>query len=147
MLGSLAKKLRAFGFDTVYYREGGDAGLLDLAMAEGRLLLTSDRELAAHARSKAVPSILVTGTADPGRLSSMAIKASSSGIPLVPGAPRCSVCNGVLEQVPRRDASSQVPPSVWRMHRLFFRCSSCGQFYWRGSHWKKLRLLRRRLGL
>ncbi len=42
MLGSLARKLRIFGFDTLYFKDGGDSELLKLAKSEGRILLTSD---------------------------------------------------------------------------------------------------------
>ena len=41
MLGRLAKWLRVLGYDTLYWR-GDDAGLVRLAVAEGRLVLTRD---------------------------------------------------------------------------------------------------------
>jgi uncharacterized protein with PIN domain len=44
MLGRLAKWLRVLGYDTVYWR-GDDAGLVRLAVAERRLVLTRDTRL------------------------------------------------------------------------------------------------------
>jgi len=44
MLGRLAKWLRVLGYDTLYWR-GDDAGLVRLAVAERRLLLTRDTRL------------------------------------------------------------------------------------------------------
>lgn len=146
MLGSLARKLRALGFDTSYYKSGGDAGLLAAAKGEGRVVLTSDRSLAAWAPSKQVGVILLTEKSDGARVSAVARACKERGIELVRGAPLCSVCGGELEELRRADVSGEVPPSVERRHRLFFRCGGCGKLYWRGSHWKKLRSLARRLG-
>ncbi|MBI2903001.1 MAG: hypothetical protein HYY12_05370 [Candidatus Methylomirabilis oxyfera] len=47
MLGRLAKWLRVLGYDTLYWR-GDDAGLLRLAVAEDRLVLTRDTRLPAR---------------------------------------------------------------------------------------------------
>lgn len=146
MLGSLSRKLRAFGFDTAYYRKGGDEGILELARAERRVILTSDRALLSRASSKAIPALLVEGTTDGRRISLLLKSARSAGIRVERGAPLCSLCNGDLVVVPREEAASGVPASVLRRHRLFFRCQRCGKFYWRGGHWKKLSNLERAFG-
>ena len=146
MLGSLARKLRALGFDTAYYRTGDDPGLIGMAASEGRVVLTSDRILASRASAKALRVILVSGESDGQRVRAIAQAAQDSGIPIVPGDPLCSLCGGGLDALRRGDVAGRVPPSVERRHRLFFRCRSCGHLYWRGSHWKKLRSLARQLG-
>jgi uncharacterized protein with PIN domain len=144
MLGSLARKLRALGFDAAYYRSGEDAGLLECSIREGRIILTADRSLAARAEAKGITAILVTGTTDRERVGTIARRAAASGIDLVRGDSLCSLCGRELRPV-GRDEISEVPPGVRRHHRLFFRCTSCGQLYWRGSHWKRLMSLARRL--
>jgi uncharacterized protein with PIN domain len=145
MLGSLARKLRAFGFDATYYRAGEDQGLLRLALREGRIILTADRSLAASAKATGLGSILLVGDSDGRRLSSLVRGATAAGIRLVKGDPLCSLCGGELLAIKRDATSGKVPPSVRKHHRLFFRCTSCGQLYWRGSHWKRLMSLARRL--
>ncbi len=145
MLGSLARKLRALGFDTSYYRSGGDAGIINVAAREGRIILTSDRSLASWASTRGLRAILVTGRSDGARIGTIARSAPGLGIRLVRGEPLCSVCGGGLVTLRRKDVAGRVPHSVERRHRLFYRCLSCGQLYWRGSHWKKLRSLARRL--
>ena len=50
MLGSLARKLRALGFDTAYYKSGDDLGIITLAARSSRIILTADRSLASLAR-------------------------------------------------------------------------------------------------
>jgi hypothetical protein len=145
MLGSLARKLRALGFDTTYYKTGDDGGLIDLAAREGRIILTSDRSLASRALAKRLQAILLAEKNDRARVRRLARSAQLSGIPLVRGDPLCSVCGGGLTRLRKREVAGHVPPSVERSHRLFYRCSSCGQVYWRGSHWKRLRSLARQL--
>ena len=71
MLGSLARKLRVFGFDASYYRSGDDRGLLEIAKKEGRVILTSDRGLAVAAALKQADVILLTGRGDGSRISAM----------------------------------------------------------------------------
>jgi uncharacterized protein with PIN domain len=143
MLGSLSRKLRVLGFDTAYYRSGGDDALLVLASDEGRIILTSDRTLASLARARGVRALLVEGRNDRARIRSIVSAARASGVPLRRGDSLCSVCGATLLPLARSAALGLVPPTVGRRHRLFFRCSACGQVYWRGSHWKKLRSLAR----
>ncbi len=45
MLGTLARKLRIFGFDSLYYNHIDDEELLSLCLAMNRILLTSDEVL------------------------------------------------------------------------------------------------------
>jgi uncharacterized protein with PIN domain len=145
MLGSLTRKLRALGFDTSYYRSGEDSGIVRLAQNDARAILTSDQSLAGLASSKGLKVFLVEGRNDGDRISSISQAAAASGARLVRGQALCSLCNGELMTLRRADVQGKVPPSVSISHRLFYRCMNCGQYYWHGSHWKKLRSLSRRL--
>jgi uncharacterized protein with PIN domain len=145
MLGSLARKLRVFGFDTEYYSGNSDLGLVALARRRGRLVLTSDRLLAALAESKGATSVLILGRTDGQRLQEIAMKTADLRVGLEPGPSRCAVCNGELRASSRAKLRGILPDRVVDRHRLFFSCTKCGRVYWRGGHWKKLRRLRRRL--
>lgn len=143
MLGSLARKLRAFGFDTAYYRGGDDAGLMRTAKSQGRVIVTADRGLAAAAAKKGLDVLLVAGRTDGRMISSMLAGAKTKRLRLSPGAPLCSLCNGRLIPVSRADVLVRLPKSIAERHRSFLECTGCGKLYWRGSHWKKLRRLER----
>lgn len=145
MLGSLARKLRALGFDTSYFRSGEDSALLAEAARDGRIVLTADRRLPSLAGKKGVGCILVEGRGDGPRIRSIVRGARASGVPLSRGDPLCSVCGGALRTLTRGQVTGRVPPSVERRHRKFYECSVCGKTYWRGSHWKRLRSLARNL--
>jgi uncharacterized protein with PIN domain len=143
MLGSLARKARALGFDTIYYSDGDDNEIMRIARSEGRVVLTADRSLAQRARKGRVCVLLVSGKSDGRRLASVLVAAKSSGVSLVRGRRLCSLCGGDLQAMRREEVAGQVPLPVEKRHRLFFKCADCGQYYWRGSHWKKLRWLDR----
>ena len=142
MLGSLARKLRIFGFDTLYVDGGDDAELEALSRRERRIILTADRRLVGHAELTGVRVILVDGRTDRARLRSVLRRAGVSPSMLgARAASRCAVCNGELATIARREAAEGVPPKVFARHRLFFRCASCCRLYWRGKHWDRLRSL------
>jgi len=146
MLGSLARKMRALGFDTTYYSEGDDSGIMGIARLEGRIVLTADRSLAKRTRTGNARVLLISGNSDSRRLASLLVAAKSSGVSLTRGRPFCSLCGGDLQTMKKAEVAGKVPPSVERRRRLFFKCVECGQYYWKGSHWKKLKWLDRILG-
>ena len=145
MLGSLARKLRIFGYDTLYYKDGSDEGLIAEARTGGRVLITSDRALSELALRRGVTAILVRGNRDSQRLADLVRKASKNGIVLSGAGPRCALCNGALRRVRTEEAKPSLPQSVGNRHRLFYSCVDCGKVYWRGSHWTRLRTTQRLL--
>ncbi len=144
MQGSLARKLRIFGFDTLYFKEGEDAALEALARKENRIILTSDASLFKHAQARWLRAILVQGTTDKARLELVVKLAGPEAIRIMGkrGMSRCAVCNGELEVLRRKEATATgMPAKVLARHRLFYRCNSCSRLYWRGRHWERLRRL------
>lgn len=145
MLGSTARKLRAFGYDTAYFREGDDSSLVELAQSEDRVLLTADRALLARAKARGVRAVLVDEPTEGRRMEQVRDAMDDLGLTGGRGGSRCSSCNGPLEKLDRKEAFGRVPDPVARRHRLFYRCVDCEKIYWKGGHWKKLRSLGRRL--
>jgi uncharacterized protein with PIN domain len=145
MLGSLARKMRIFGFDTIYFAEGPDSQLESLGAEERRIILTSDVQLFERANSHSRPAWLIIGRTEQQRLRSLRESATVSATLLVPGPSRCAACNGLLRTVNRQDASKKLPKTIVMRHRVFYSCTRCGATYWRGRHWVKLRRLRRTL--
>jgi uncharacterized protein with PIN domain len=130
MLGSLARWLRFFGFDTVFHEPGREDRLLaEQARAEDRWLLTRDRELA----SAGPRTMLIRAD----ELEDQLIEVFGR-LDLRPDATlenaRCSECNGELVDVTREDVAEVAPPHVLATAPRFRRCTSCGRVYWPGSH-------------
>jgi uncharacterized protein with PIN domain len=130
MLGSLARKLRILGFDTLYDSSSQDHALIDAACRSARILITSDFDLYGRACRSGIKSLLVKTSADEERLTEIFSKLGMHRLPSGEKS-RCSVCNGELEICPQSDRD----PSP------IFRCLECGKLYWKGGHWKKLDLL------
>ena len=134
MLGSLARWLRFFGFDTLYFEPGvADGVLARAARLEGRWLVTRDRRLAAEG-----PRTLLL-RAD--SLDSQLVEVFSR-LGLHPAAnldrSRCGECNGALKEVRRSEVSEVVPPHVLATAPRFRRCSDCGRVFWPGTHSERI---------
>ena len=130
MLGSLARWLRFFGFDTTYLEPGvPDPVLADLARSEERWLLTRDRELSAVGPR----TTLVQAETLDDQLVEVLSRLGLCPTPHLDRS-RCGECNGVLEAVEREEVADAVPPFVFATAPRFRRCSGCSRVYWPGSH-------------
>jgi uncharacterized protein with PIN domain len=132
MLGTLAKWLRILGYDTLFDPDIDDHQLVRLARAEGRLILTRDRELA---RRRGVRVLLIASE----HLDDQ-IRQVLADLDLEPDRSfsRCPVCNEPLVAIDRETARSQVPAYVARTQRTFRSCPICQRVYWRGTHWQRI---------
>jgi hypothetical protein len=138
MLGRLAKWLRVVGFDTLYWR-GDDAGLLRLARAESRLLLTRDTRLPSQ-----LPlghSLFIQSDRYDEQLRQVIDRL---GWPPRIGH-RCLRCNRLLETADKAELCGRVPEFVWHRHEHFARCPGCRRIYWEGTHYQHMTEVRRRL--
>ena len=128
MLGTLATYLRMCGHDAAYALDRGveaDADVMVLARAEDRRLVTRDAGLAARADG----AIRIDATDIEGQLRELRV----AGVGLSLDRPeRCSRCNDRVEQIEGEGTPDHAPdPDEARV----WRCRTCGQHYWKGSHW------------
>jgi uncharacterized protein with PIN domain len=134
MLGSLARWLRFFGYDTVFLEPGPeDRVLADRARKEGRWLLTRDRELA----SAGPRTMLVRADELDDQLCEVFERLELRPEPTLDAA-RCGECNGELVDVSRDEVAEVTPPHVLATAPRFRRCSDCGRVYWPGSHGERI---------
>ncbi len=143
MCGGLARWLRAIGHDT-FYREGiDDAELVEIARREDRILISSDGKLferkpvaGGQVRSLMLPRGLKL-------LAQVEYVVRALRLPVLQA--RCTQCNGRLVPRTREDVSADVPARSLVWAREFFRCDGCGQVFWDGTHWRRIRAVRARL--
>jgi uncharacterized protein with PIN domain len=145
MLGSLSRKLRIFGYDTLYDVNFVDREILEIAENEDRVILTSDQRLAERAAGRKLRCILLSGESDEERLVAV-IRGTRGEVSLIPAEARCPVCNGEVGLVGRDGVVGAVPEGVLVRQEKFYRCGSCGKVYWIGGHWKRLHELAENLG-
>jgi uncharacterized protein with PIN domain len=131
MLGTLAKWLRAFGYDAEYLPHAADDDILRLASEEGRVVLTRDAALAGRAGER---GLLVPQGAVEAQLKVIVAKYPRPGSPPLS---RCLSCNAMLESAGKELArkGGSVPPGVLAREEEFWLCPRCGKFFWPGSHY------------
>ncbi len=140
MHGSLARKLRIYGYDVIYDTKLGDKDLLNKAAEEDRWLLTSDRSLYLTALKRGVKVCLLLGGDDASRAAEVFRKIGIEPPTLKPEASRCPVCNGLLQICnPEEVRVKRKPKST------SYRCIVCGKLYWIGSHWPRIMSFDRRI--
>lgn len=133
-LGGLARLLRMAGFDTIYRNTMDDGKIEDLALDEGRIVLTRDRELlkrrgvdfgcyvrALHAQEQ------LHEVFDRYRLAERARPFTL-----------CLHCNAPLRSVAKAEVLDRLPPAVSASQEVFTTCDCCGRVFWKGSHWKRM---------
>lgn len=129
MLGKLAVYLRMCGYDAAYAGDRGleaDDRLLEIAAAEDRTLLTRDVELA----ERAADAVLLTEHEVADQLSELRDVGVVLAIADRPS--RCGRCNGPLDPVADADGTPVYAPDPAAID--CWRCRSCGQVFWKGSH-------------
>ena len=143
MCGGLARWLRALGCDTFYRTGVGDQDLVDLALAQNRVVVTADGKLlerrvftTGRIRAVALPRGL--------RLLDQ-VEHVVRALGLTIGAARCTLCNGELVSVSRDQVADEVPARSLMWARQFFRCAGCGHVFWDGTHWKRISDVRARM--
>jgi uncharacterized protein with PIN domain len=51
---------------------------------------------------------------------------------------RCTRCNGEVEPVAKPEVLDQLQPKTRLYYDEFARCRSCGQVYWKGTHFQHM---------
>ena len=136
-LGGLAHLLRMLGFDTLYDNHFRDEEIERIALAQGRIVLTRDRDLLkrrgvthgcyVHARHSAPQLREVFDRLDLAR----AMRPFTL----------CLNCNVPLHEIDKARVAALLPPMVREHYQRFSACDSCRRVFWEGSHWRRMRAM------
>lgn len=140
-LGKLARLLRLFGFDALYRNDLDDPEIIDISIEQGRVILTRDVGILKHRR--VTHGYWVRGTDPEEQLEEVISRFQLEGAVRV--FSRCMNCNGPLNRVEKKEVEHLLEPETRKHFDTFFQCGSCGQVYWRGSHYDKLQETIRRI--
>lgn len=140
MLGSVARKLRIFGFDTLYVAHVEDSEVLKIGVDQDRVILTADKEFFKRIVKARAKGVLVGGSDELADIVHILDKNGIHSIG-VGTESRCSMCNGRLSTFDPSRVPAGIPEKVAANHKEFFKCGSCGKLYWEGSHMKRIRAL------
>ncbi|MEO7002053.1 MAG: Mut7-C RNAse domain-containing protein [Ktedonobacterales bacterium] len=140
-LGRLAAYLRPLGFDTRYQNFCDDDVLARISSEEERILLT--RDVGLLKRGIVVYGHFVRATQPEAQLREV-VERFHLGASFAPFE-RCLRCNGLLDPVSPASVANELPANVARDYDEFFRCQSCAQVYWKGTHYERMRELIERM--
>lgn len=136
-LGTLARYLRALGFDTLYRNDYTDAALARISHDERRVLLT--RDVGLLKRSLVTRGCYLRAT-EPRRQLEEIVDRLDLYRSVRPFR-RCVRCNGPVRAVARSRLEGRIKPAVLRAFRRFSQCTACGRIYWPGSHYQRMRTM------
>ena len=135
MLGTLAKWLRIFGYDTLYGAKNDD-DLLKISKQDNRVLLTRDKNL--YERTKNQSSCLYIKSMSLHEQLVLVLKKTGITISRDKMLSRCLICNIPLENKKKSEIRKDVPPYPFQYHEKFWKCPVCNRVYWKGSHWENM---------
>ena len=138
MLGKLARWLRMMGHDVEYSNKTDDSELLTIAEKQQRILLTRDLELYRRAIAKQVDAFYVTGKTEQEKLAQLAERFRIS-LDIDMSTSRCPKCNTQVQPVSKEMVAERVEKNTFEYYTEFWECPNCGQVYWQGAHWTKIR--------
>jgi uncharacterized protein with PIN domain len=138
MLGKLTRWLRMLGHNVKYSNRLDDAQLIAVAKKERRVLLTRDLELYQQATAKGVDAFYLNGETEEERLAELA-KRFNIQLDIDMQTSRCPKCNARVKPVSKDNVKDKVEKSTFNCYNNFWECSKCGQIYWQGAHWTRIR--------
>ncbi|WP_427312341.1 Mut7-C RNAse domain-containing protein [Cupriavidus sp. H39] len=136
-LGGLAHLLRMTGFDTLYDNHFEDSEIERIAVDEGRIVLTRDRELLKRRGITHGCYVRALKPRQQVREIFARLDLAGSARPFS----LCLDCNVPLHTLEAAAAAGRVPDGVLERHRSFVTCDRCRRVFWEGSHWRCMRAL------
>lgn len=136
-LGGLARLLRMAGFDTRFQNHFDDPEIAAIAMQEGRILLTRDRELL---KLRGITHGCYVHALKPAQQFREIVQRLDLARSVRPFS-LCLECNGPLRLVDKTQVLDRLPPAVRATQERFTTCDRCGRIYWQGTHWRRMQTL------
>ena len=137
MLGRFTRWLRMLGCEVTYFNEASDDRLLEVAETEDRVLLTRDQELFQRAKARGLDAQYLAGQTTPETIAEVA-KRYPIRLEVDPSRSRCPTCGSSIRPIEKAAVHDRVPTGTFKQYDEFWVCTSCGQVYWRGSHWNRI---------
>lgn len=136
-LGKLARYLRLLGFDARHDPRFDDPDIAAIALEQDRIALTRDIMLLKIGAIRRGYWIRSQNPREQLREIVRRYRLAPKTRPFT----RCTVCNGLIREVPVESVRDRLQPKTLLYYHRFFRCTSCGRIYWEGSHYPRMREL------
>jgi len=131
----VVKMMRALGLDVLEDRTFSFEELIEISVDEGRILLSSSKELLK--RKRIVHGIFIWQGNREAQIQKIVDDLSLKR--LCKPFSRCLLCNTLLEFVPKEIVWERIPPKTRKRVSEFARCPACDRLYWKGTHYRKIK--------
>jgi len=137
-VGKLAKWLRVMGYDTLFFDGSDDSGMIAIALAEDRVILTRDTQIM---KRRVVTSgqlkVMLIQSDKPELQMQQVIDTLNLDCQFKPFS-ICLECNQALVERSKQQVKDLVPPYVFKTQSQYMECPACHRIYWRGTHWQAM---------
>lgn len=132
-LGKLARLLRLLGFDTLYKNDWQKEEMLTTAASGSRVLLSRNPAF----QKAAITFQQIVSERPETQLTEVVQRFHLSRwfMPLT----RCLLCNGELAEVSKESVTDNIPAQTANWYTQFWQCAGCGQVFWKGAHYGRIR--------
>jgi hypothetical protein len=137
-VGKLARWLRMIGYDTLLFKEKNDSKMVEIALKEGRVILTKDTQIMKRrlVTDGKLQTIFIKHD-DPKTQLQQTVKALNLNYHFRPFS-LCLECNQALIPRSKDKVQSLVPAYVLQTQKQYMECPSCHRIYWQGTHWQAM---------
>ena len=122
------------GFDVSYKNNYGEKGIVIISNEERRTILTKDRNLLK--RNDVSHGYWVRNTDVTEQVKEVTRRFQLNNL-IIPFS-RCMKCNSILESTEKGNIEEMLEKNTKELFDEFYKCPSCGQVYWKGSHYQKM---------
>lgn len=136
-LGKLARYLRLCGFDTCFSTDYNDREIINISLSDKRIILTRDKELLKNKR--VTHGCWIRSVYPDEQLKEVLLRFDLKK--KIAPFTRCMECNGLLEDVAKKDIINHLLPKTRQYYRKFKKCPQCDRIYWNGSHYMRMKRL------
>ena len=133
-LGRLCKYLRMLGFNTYYSNDFTPQQIIEISNLEKRIILSKSIHIIRH---KEVTHAYWVRSSEPlEQLKDLIYRLDFSK--RAQALTRCLNCNTKLEKAKKEDIIDRLEERTEKYYTDFFRCPTCDQIYWKGSHYEHM---------
>jgi len=101
-------------------------------------LLTRDLELYQRAIAKGIDAFYLDGRTTAENLSELSRRFNVE-LDIDMAKSMCTKCNVRVTQVSKEKVADKVEKTTFSYYNEFWECPKCGQVYWQGAHWTKIK--------
>jgi uncharacterized protein with PIN domain len=128
------------GYDAVFFTGSNDSEIVAWALKEGRVILTRDSRIVKRRLVKSGRLRVVFFESDNPQEQMCRVMVDMNLRDHFRPFTLCLECNQPLEEREKQQLKDRLPLYVYKTQEQFMECPACRRVYWRGTHWRAMKL-------